>query len=115
MSEQLPEQPWTAEILETPQGYAYRFRHRLANSSWMDFRLDEYVGGESLEEVEEVASGYIKWDGCMEIELNKHMCGFYEASWIGHAIEHIYDTAQRLMPGFDAELAGYPPEKEAQS
>ena len=112
MSEQLPEQPWTAEILETPQGYAYRFRHRLANSSWMDFRLDEYVDGESLEQV---ASGYIKWDGCMEIELNQHMCGFAEASSIGHAIEHIYDTAQRLMPGFDAELAGYPPEKEEQA
>jgi len=43
------------------------------------------------------AKGYIKFDGCMEVELsNCHFCGNYQAQQFGDLFQELYKKAKSL-------------------
>ena len=88
----------------------------------MDFRLYEVdFWGALMTEDEDpsehecgdkIGDGFIKWDGCMEINVHQHFCQYRAAMSFAHVMHHIYATAHRVIPRFDSALAGYPPKEE---
>lgn len=88
---------------------------------WLDFKVWEVAGTESdgnlmyhsendftidyHESDEQLCSGFIKWDGCMELHnLNIHLCGWEPI--LERLVRDIYLQAQEIMGDrFDEDLA----------
>jgi hypothetical protein len=68
--------------------------HEFAKKDWRALPEDST---ESIDEAEEYMSGFIKWDGCAELELDQHWCG--PEAWQTHIalLEHLWHTAFELM------------------
>lgn len=47
------------------------------------------------------ASGFIKWDGCCEIEMDHHMCGVHDARQVTAALLHVFSYAAE-QHGFES-------------
>jgi len=109
-------------------GYEFVLCWHLVGTTWMDFAAF-YVGTWTMENVPLILSnepdapsfddneeltveGFIKWDGCCEYQLGQqgqiHCCGYEHAIQIGEMIAAAYHKASEDMPGYDADLAGYP-------
>jgi hypothetical protein len=76
-------------------------------------------GGESLDMVERIeeagrfASGYVKWDGCLEFRMAEeeslHMCGRGDGENFGKMLVAIWDFASKMVPMWDHRCAGTAP------
>jgi hypothetical protein len=44
-----------------------------------------------------VASGYVKWDGCIELDMKWHMCHIHQVLGLGEFLTEIYIRAGELM------------------
>jgi hypothetical protein len=53
---------------------------------------DENVGWE------ECVDFYIKWDGCMEISCDTHLCGAYGLEMHISLLKQLYDWARQYIP-----------------
>lgn len=57
----------------------------------------------NLEDAQRVFSGYIKWDGCSDVDFypdhrgNEHFCGIKAALALGSLLEASYEFARELM------------------
>lgn len=58
---------------------------------------------ESIENVEPFCTGFIKWDGCLDINLNKHYCGYNTE--LQEILKDIYLSASDIIEGFNSECA----------
>jgi len=53
-------------------------------------------------------TGYVKWDGCMEISLGTvHFCGAEDAKRLAELLTALHRLALKI-PRVDAQCAGYP-------
>lgn len=58
-----------------------------------------------------LASGFVKWDGCLELEVGcsedgrHHMCGRSSGEKFARALMRIWDEAAKVLPGWNAEAA----------
>lgn len=97
-----------------------------AQGHWMDFFVLPFVtmsnecGGEfqkadatmspsptpDPDKGEQLISGYVKWDGCMEADIGSHhFCGQQDALVVARAIKAVYALAAERVSDFDVELA----------
>jgi len=68
----------------------------------VDFIVSEFESGEKI------CEGFIKWDGCMEIQnlLNIHMCSHSDI--LQKIVDAIYLNASEIMiDTYDPDLWGY--------
>lgn len=66
-----------------------------------------------FDDAQRVISGYIKWDGCANVDIfqdeggSVHLCGLDDAMNLSRIMFRLYCTAARFMPGFDKDCAGF--------
>lgn len=59
------------------------------------------------EDLELIAKGSTKWDGCSDFMMGDssiHFCELYEWQDFAHALEWVYRTAYGLIPNRDGDL-----------
>lgn len=50
--------------------------------------------------------GYLKWDGCMEVEIgDKHFCGLHHSQILQRIFERLHAIAAEKMKSYDKGLA----------
>ena len=114
---------WTDEkILHWPDiRHAIRMRWRSYEGrvSWINWELFEHTAWDmegkllgypllterggyeytlDLDRAEVAAGGYVKFDGCLEVELDEHYCGPVGLADMLEALRRIYPTAAEIFP-----------------
>jgi hypothetical protein len=70
----------------------------------------------TLDEAEPYLEGYVKWDGCTELDLGSfHWCGLEGYKKHCDLLQYIYIRSQQLMSKSDTELFGGPWSAAAES
>lgn len=127
MTEQL-EEVWWPETGAEAFDVGFRIRFRPASHS-AEYRVAEVASQDdddpndinygdvgqgwtkSIDEAEALIRGWIKWDGCCDLDIGEgdsyqlHFCGHKNARIVGRAIDAIYDLAAKHIPHWGAELA----------
>lgn len=100
-------------------GYAVRFTLDPENDCYVNLRVVSLFGvgdspptyanrghcTEDFEAAEEVVTGAVKWDGCVDLWFNAeniHHCGRRCLSTLGEMLLRVHDTAKGLIPRADA-------------
>ena len=59
----------------------------------------------NIEDAEPYFKGFIKWDGCAELDLRTHICGY--TTDIQEVLKTLYQIAKDHMENFDSDLANF--------
>lgn len=134
----MKDREWTL-IPKDDIGFAIRLAHGEGfPEGWADFEIYEIVGwphgpkpGDparffaergamssvdmvpAIEDAELFASGSVKWDGCLELDLKDrhHMCGRRGGEAFGKMLVAIWDEASKFLPAWDHSVADTTPQK----
>ena len=70
---------------------------------WKKGEMSSFPGTTILEEAEYQIKGYIKWDGCANVDFNNsvHLCGPTEAKNLASLIIRLHDLAYNMLPSAD--------------
>jgi len=66
---------------------------------------------ETSNDINVVVEGYIKWDGCSDLDIGRgdsyrnHFCNLSEAMTIGRMLTAIYELGAKTIPRWNVELA----------
>lgn len=74
------------------------------NHSLLNFTVLNNIGDEEEAETYSIAEGYIKWDGCMQIDLSEHFCGWSRI--FEYIMRDIYLGAATIMDIDDLQSYG---------
>ena len=83
-------------------GQGWLVRYRALSDIWMDFKV------ESLDKDKDKGfDGYVKWDGCMEVDLGPiHFCGLEDIEQLSPLLVKLHELCL-LLPRVDRLCAGY--------
>lgn len=68
---------------------------------------DGHTDGLDYNESEPEYQGFIKWDGCLDIHISTHFCGYLNALEVKDVITDLYQLASEEIEGFDNDLADF--------
>lgn len=82
-------------------------------ASYQDDECGRLDGVEGFWKAQPMIEGWVKWDGCMDLDVGghgesyrDHFCGLHDALSISRALRLVYEHAEKLIPRFDRELSG---------
>lgn len=85
------------ELVDDPQYWLITWHLNEFNN--LNFEVTDPTRGNEGDEPEDVAEGYLKWDGCLNITFDSHcfhFCGPEEKPIIGRLIEAIYNLGPEI-------------------
>ena len=62
-----------------------------SNKCWIDFDIYSDPNNESI------VTGYIKWDGCMDMSGSQHVCSIHDLNELHKFIVQVYNKAFDMM------------------
>lgn len=90
----------TAELITVVNFYAYQIAGVIMDDEGEE--TDVYIydnDATDLTKVTPFAHGYVKWDGCMQIDLSQHLCGWDRS--IDYLLRDIYLQAALVLGEFN--------------
>ncbi len=102
----------TVEFWPRSEGdiFSYRVEIKKHGRHWVDFRVTEQccqMEDGSFEYQMPVVSGFVKWDGCCEMDiLDDHYCGARDVACLAELLKKLHALCLRLE-GCNKELCEY--------